>query len=97
MATSAASAVSPEGSAPVAFISVTTTTDSEASAQAIAWALLEARLAGCVQISSPIESSYWWEGKIETSREWRLTLKTSAQLFAQVETAIRRVHPYSTP
>jgi periplasmic divalent cation tolerance protein len=90
-------AASAERSAPVDFISVTTTTDNEASAQSIARALLEARLAACVQISSPIESGYCWEGKIETSREWRLTIKTSAKLFPQVEAAIRQAHPYSTP
>jgi periplasmic divalent cation tolerance protein len=79
------------------YISVATTTDSEANARQIAGALLDGRLAACVQISAPIESRYWWQGKIETAREWRLTIKTRAALFDDLSSAIRAVHPYSVP
>jgi periplasmic divalent cation tolerance protein len=47
------------------YISVVTTTDSETNAQQIAGALLDTRHAACVQISAPIESRYWWQGKID--------------------------------
>jgi len=78
-------------------ISVTTTTDSAESAQSIAQHLLETHLAGCVQISAPIESHYWWEGRIEFAREWRLTIKTRAALLPDVQRSIAAVHPYKTP
>jgi len=79
------------------YISITTTSESHESAGQIARTLLEARNAACVQISSPIESHYWWEGRIEFSREWRLTIKTRAALFDQVERAITSLHPYAAP
>jgi periplasmic divalent cation tolerance protein len=79
------------------YISVVTTTGSEGNAQQIASAALENRLAACVQISAPIESRYWWQGKIETAQEWRLTIKTRTTLFDDLTAAIRAVHPYSVP
>jgi|ERR1700693_2212424 len=77
------------------YISVTTTTNSEANAREIADAILADNLAACIQISAPIESRYWWKGEIETTREWRLTIKTRASLFDDLSSAIRAVHPYS--
>jgi periplasmic divalent cation tolerance protein len=50
-------------------IQVITTTEAEADAQAIARALVEKRLAACVQIIGPITSTYWWQGEIETAEE----------------------------
>jgi periplasmic divalent cation tolerance protein len=79
------------------YIQVLTTTPTKEAAQAVARALLDARLAACVQISGPIESSYWWEGVIETAAEWQCLAKSRISLFAQVEAAIRRAHPYEVP
>lgn len=79
------------------YISVVTTTDSAVNAQKIASDVLDNHLAACVQISGPIESRYWWEGKIETAQEWRLTIKTRTALFDDLSTAIRAVHPYAVP
>jgi periplasmic divalent cation tolerance protein len=78
-------------------VSVTTTTESLENAQRIASTLLEAHLAGCVQISAPVESHYWWEGRIESAREWRLTIKTRAALLPQLQREIETLHPYQTP
>jgi periplasmic divalent cation tolerance protein len=50
-------------------IQVITTTETKADAQAIAHALVEKRLAACVQIIGPITSTYWWRGEIETAEE----------------------------
>ena len=83
--------------APCAHISIATTTDNHESARAIARALVEARLAACVQLSAPIESVYRWQGSVETATEWRLTIKTRADRFANVASAIRKLHPYSVP
>jgi periplasmic divalent cation tolerance protein len=79
------------------YISVATTTDDARCAERIAGLLLETRLAACVQTDAPITSRYWWQGKLETSTEWRLTIKTRRALFAAIEVAIRSIHSYTTP
>jgi periplasmic divalent cation tolerance protein len=79
------------------FIQVITTAGSQEEVERIARALVERRLAGCVQISGPITSVYHWQGKIETSDEWSCTAKTSSGLYAAVESVIRELHSYETP
>ncbi|HBO42649.1 MAG TPA: cytochrome C biogenesis protein CcdA [Planctomycetaceae bacterium] len=78
-------------------VEVTTTTASRDDARRIARALVERRLAACVQIRGPIESIYRWQGNIETAEEWQCVAKTRRELFAQVEQAIRELHPYEVP
>jgi len=78
-------------------IQVLTTTETKVDAQAIANALIERRLAGCVQIIGPITSTYRWEGKIETAEEWLCVIKSRADLYEALEEAIRDVHPYDVP
>jgi periplasmic divalent cation tolerance protein len=78
-------------------IQVITTTETEADAQVIAKALVDRRLAGCVQIIGPITSTYRWEGKIETAGEWLCVIKSRADLYEALEEAIRDVHPYDVP
>jgi periplasmic divalent cation tolerance protein len=60
-------------------------------------ALLAQRLCACAQTIGPITSRYRWQGKIETAREYLLLLKTRATLFAAVQQAVRRLHPYAVP
>lgn len=79
------------------FIQVTTTTETEADAERIARSLVEARLAGCVQIAGPITSIYRWKGKIETAGEWLCLIKSREDLYGAIEQAIRSLHPYETP
>ncbi len=78
-------------------IQVITTTTERSEADAIAAALLKDRLAACVQIGGPIDSSYWWNGRIETSREFVLTIKTRRDLFPRLEAAILSLHSYEQP
>jgi periplasmic divalent cation tolerance protein len=78
-------------------IQVVTTTAERADADRIARALVEQRLAACVQVSGPITSSYWWNGKIESSTEWLCTAKTIHILYPDIEQAIRVLHPYNEP
>lgn len=79
------------------YIQVVTTVASKAEGERIALALLEKRLVGCVQIVGPIESLYWWRGKIEQSQEWLCVAKTERKLFAQVEETIKALHSYEVP
>jgi len=67
-------------------------------AQRIAKALVERNLAACVSVgSAPIESTYRWEGEIETAKEFLLLAKTSRDRFSAVEQAIRELHSYEVP
>ncbi len=76
---------------------VLVTTGSEAEAETIATALLEERLAACVNILSPVRSLYRWQGKIADDREWLLVIKTRAERFAAVESRVRSLHSYEVP
>ncbi len=78
-------------------IQVTTTVSDQADAERIAASLVAQKLAACVQVSGPIESTYWWKGQMETSQEWVCAIKTSEELFAEVAQAIRELHSYGEP
>ena len=78
-------------------IQITTTTAEKSDADKIVKALVEWRLAACVHVSGPIESTYWWDGAIETATEWRCTIKTRSDVYPIAERAIRELHPYDEP
>ena len=78
-------------------IQVLTTVGSEEEAEQISSALIERRLAACVQIVGPISSRYRWQGEVETAREWICVAKTRATRYADIETAIRELHSYDEP
>jgi len=67
------------------------------TAQALARSLVAGRLAACVNIGAGVESIYHWRGEIETAHEIPLAIKTRADLFSNVEAAIRKHHPYELP
>lgn len=79
------------------FVQVVTTTETLDQARRIAEGLVRQRLAACVQIVGPVESWFWWEGEVQSGPEWRCLIKTRRPLWAQVEAAIRELHPYETP
>ena len=79
------------------YIQVVTTTERKEDAERIARALVEARLAACVQVLGPITSTYRWKGAIETSREWQCVAKSRLDLYARLEETIRGAHPYEVP
>lgn len=78
------------------YVTVFTTTASEAEAEAIAEALLAEELAACVQISE-IRSRYVWKGEVAREREQLLLIKTRTVLFEIVRAKIRSMHSYETP
>jgi periplasmic divalent cation tolerance protein len=67
------------------------------SAHALAGALVEARLAACVNILAPCRSVYRWRGKTENAEEVPVLIKTTAARYAALEAAIRARHPYELP
>jgi periplasmic divalent cation tolerance protein len=78
-------------------ILVYVTTSSEREAVAIVQDLIEKRLIACGNIFPPFQSIYRWEGKIETSAEVGMLLKSRASLFPKIEEAIRALHSYECP
>jgi periplasmic divalent cation tolerance protein len=79
------------------YLQVLTTTGSEEEAERISSALLERRLAACVQVLGPISSRYRWRGEIEQAREWLCLAKTEASRYPELEAAIRELHSYDEP
>jgi periplasmic divalent cation tolerance protein len=79
------------------YIQVVTTTATSEDAQRIAAALVQERLAACVQVVGPITSIYRWKGKLQSSEEWQCLAKSRRELYDRIEQAIRRLHPYEVP
>jgi periplasmic divalent cation tolerance protein len=78
-------------------IQVITTTENKTDAEKIAEFLVDKKLAGCVQIIGPISSVYWWQGKIEKANEWLCLIKTTRALYENLESSLRKIHPYKVP
>jgi periplasmic divalent cation tolerance protein len=76
---------------------VLTTTGSAEEARKIAHALVEGKLAACVNIVPQIHSVYRWQGKIEEAQEWLLIIKTTDTAFERVRDAIKQLHSYELP
>lgn len=75
---------------------VLTTEAGQDKAEALARALLERRLVGCVSLS-PIESLYRWEGELVHGREVQLLLKTTEAQLEALHQALHGLHSYDTP
>lgn len=76
---------------------VYTTWPSIVEAERAGRAILEQRLAACVNILPGMVSHYWWQGKIERAEEAVAIFKTRASLAQAVGTAVKAVHGYTTP
>ncbi len=76
---------------------VLTTTGSQEEAHRIAQALVEKRLAACVNIVPGVESVYQWQGKVESAVEWLLVIKTTAAVFPRLRDELKELHSYDVP
>jgi periplasmic divalent cation tolerance protein len=77
---------------------VLVTCSSLAEAREIALAVVEKRLAACVNIvSAPVESVYRWKGRVETCKEFLLMIKTTTRKAKALETEVSRLHGYDVP
>lgn len=74
-----------------------TTVATQADANRLASGAVLAGLAACVQIDGPVRSLYRWEGKLETSDEFRLTFKCLPGQLPALEKHVLGTHPYDTP
>ena len=66
-------------------------------AQKIARGLLEEKLIACANIIDGLQSLFWWQGKIDSSKEALLIIKTKKSLFKKVEARVKSLHSYQTP
>lgn len=78
-------------------IVVLLTAPNENEAAKIAEALVEARLAGCVNIIRDIRSIYSWHGKIEDEKEILMIVKTQGTLFKALTEKVKELHSYTAP
>lgn len=73
------------------------TVSNEDEAAKIAKLLVEAKLAGCVNIIKNIRSIYIWQGKIEDEPEVLMIAKTEKKLFSALSAKVRELHSYTVP
>jgi periplasmic divalent cation tolerance protein len=77
---------------------VLVTCGSRAEARKIARLVVMAKLAACANLmSAPVESIYWWKGKVESAREFLLVIKTTRARFAALREAVLSAHSYDVP
>jgi periplasmic divalent cation tolerance protein len=89
----APSDAAPAGAVQVAFV---TAPDPETAA-GIARALVEERLAACVNLVPGVRSIYRYEGRVHDEGETLLIVKTRAERGAELEARVRALHPYALP
>ena len=78
-------------------IVVLTTCAAEADAERLARALVEGRLAACVNVVPGVRSFYRWKGEVDSGVEFLLIIKTSRELFPALRAEMERLHPYELP
>jgi len=76
---------------------VVTTAPNLSDARRLAHAIVDRKIAACVNIVPKIESIYRWEGKVESAEECLLLIKTTAGLFERVRSTIQELHSYQVP
>jgi periplasmic divalent cation tolerance protein len=76
---------------------VYTTYPSLVEAERAGRAIVERRLAACINVLPGMISHYWWQGKVERGEEVVMIFKTRASLAEAVRGAVKESHPYTTP
>jgi len=78
-------------------IVILTTVPNDDRAEAMARALVEERLAACVNVRAPMTSIYRWKGAVERDTERQMVIKTTRERLAAVEARVRALHSYELP
>ena len=73
------------------------TVPNQETAEKIALALVEERLAACANLIPGITSIYHWAGKLEKSSEWLMIVKTRVDVFDDLRKRVIELHPYEVP
>jgi periplasmic divalent cation tolerance protein len=82
---------------PQEILLVLTNLPDHGAAEKLAHALIEEKVAACVNILGACTSVYRWQGVIENAMEVPLLIKTTAARYAALEAVVRRLHPYELP
>jgi periplasmic divalent cation tolerance protein len=82
---------------PSEYAIVLTTLPASADAAAMARALVDGRLAACVNLLPPMESIYRWQGRVEHETERQLVIKTSRDRIDALRGRLHTLHPYDVP
>ena len=77
-------------------IAIYITHENMEQAKRVATHLLEERLAACANFF-PIESMYWWQGKMESANEVVSIVKAPAEHWERIKAEVERIHPYDVP
>ena len=80
-----------------AAVIVLTTLAADTDATVLARALVDERLAACVNVLPAMTSVYRWQGRVEEEREQQLVIKTGADRVVALAARIRELHPYEVP
>lgn len=79
------------------YVLVLTTYPADGDADTLARTLVDERLAACVSVLPPMQSTYRWKGEVETTGERQVLIKTKAAQVAALETRMKQLHPYEVP
>jgi periplasmic divalent cation tolerance protein len=80
----------------MSFIAIYVTHPSEEEGKRIGDHLLHKRLIACYNLF-PMESAFWWHGKIDRANEVVTLLKTRKEHWEKIQTEIKKLHLYETP
>jgi periplasmic divalent cation tolerance protein len=82
---------------PRKYIVIFITTRDAAEAEKISKALVEARLAACVNTVNDVSTLFWWKGNMESSKECLLVVKTRDGLLPDIVKSVKKIHSYTIP
>ncbi len=76
---------------------ILTTMPDTAQTDELSRALVDERLAACVNVGAPMSSTYRWRDAVERETERQLVIKTTRDRIGDVERRLRQIHPYELP
>jgi len=77
----------------IVFVTVAT----KKEAEKIMRVLLDQHLIACANLLGPVESQFWWKGKIDEAKEHMIVMKSDQKLFKKLSETIKQVHSYEVP
>ena len=77
----------------IVFVTVAT----KKEAKKIMRILLDQHLIACANLLGPVESQFWWKGKIDEAKEHMIVMKSDEKLFKKLSETIKQVHSYDVP
>lgn len=76
---------------------VVSTVSNEQEASNLTRLLLQSKVAACINIITGVKSQYLWKGKIESTNEVLVLIKTTKAKYPEVEDILKKNHSYEVP